>query len=60
MQAFVFMGEYSSACVCDAPGRAAQAGRSAATVAVAVAVMKQLRDSRDDVCMEQDCGRFGD
>jgi len=59
MQAFVFMGEYSTACVCEVPGSAAQARRSAAAAAVAVGVMTQMRDQRDAFC-EQDCSRFGD
>ena len=57
MQAFVFMGEYSTACVCDVPSRAAHAG-SSASPAASVAVMTQMRDAADDYCSMTDCSRF--
>ena len=60
MQAFVFMGEYSTACVCDVPGRAQQARSSAATAAAAVSVMTQMRAAQDQYCEMGDCGRFGE
>jgi hypothetical protein len=58
MQEFVFMGEYSTACVCELPGRTAHAGRSAATAAVAVGALTQLRDAADLACEDTDCSRF--
>ena len=60
MQAFVFMGEYSTACVCDVPGRATANAGAASTAAVAVGVMTQMRDAADRACAHQDCSRFGD
>ena len=58
MQAFVFMGEYSTACVCDAPGHATHAGGSASP-AVSAAVMTQMRDAQNDVsCEGANCSRF--
>ena len=59
MQAFVFMGEYSTACVCDTPGRAEHAGAAAATAAV-VGVMTQMQAAQDEFCAREDCARFGD
>ena len=58
MQAFVFMGEYSSACVCDVPGPAAQADNSGSKAALAMGALTQLLDMADQQCMMQDCGRF--
>ena len=57
MQAYVFMGEYSTACVC-APPSATSGASSAATAAVAVGVMTQMRDAADQFCADTDCGRF--
>ncbi|HKP58706.1 MAG TPA: hypothetical protein VJV78_18425 [Polyangiales bacterium] len=60
MQAYVFMGEYSTACVC-APKDATSGSSSAptaATAAVAVGVMTQMRDAADQFCADTDCGRF--
>jgi hypothetical protein len=58
MQAFVFMGEYSSACVCEVATRAAHSGAAAA--AVAVGVMQQMRAAQDEFCARDDCSRFAD
>jgi hypothetical protein len=59
MQSFVFMGEYSTACVCDVPGRTARAA-AAASSGVVVGVMAQMHDAQDYACQQGDCGRFGD
>lgn len=58
MQAFVFMGEYSTACVCEPPSRTPSAEGSAASAAVAVGVMTQMRDAADQHCANTDCSRF--
>ncbi|HKU37387.1 MAG TPA: hypothetical protein VJR89_04550 [Polyangiales bacterium] len=56
MQAFVFMGEYSSACVCEAAGKAASAAD--ASPASTVAMLWQLRNPADAWCIKGDCGHF--
>jgi hypothetical protein len=58
MQAFVFMGEYSTACVCEPPGRTQGAEGSPAAAAISVGVMRQLRDAADMHCADTDCSRF--
>lgn len=50
MQAFVFMGEYSTACVCDVPGRATSSAGGSSPTAGAVGVMLQMRDSSSESC----------
>lgn len=57
MQAFVFMGEYSTACVCEAPGRTPETGGSS-PAAAAVSFMMHLRDAQNQHCQMHDCGRF--
>lgn len=47
MQAFVFMGEYSTACVCEVPGRATQANAGPASSVVASGVWAQLQKPLD-------------
>lgn len=56
MQAFVFMGEYSSACVCEAAGHPASAAD--ASPAASVKVMTQLVSAADQWCLKGDCGHF--
>jgi hypothetical protein len=58
MQAFVFMGEYSTACVCEAARRPEQAGAAAASAAIGV--MQQMRAAQDEFCARDDCSRFSD
>jgi hypothetical protein len=43
MASFVYMGEYSSGCVCSPPGQATAQPAAAATGAAAVGVVMQMR-----------------
>jgi hypothetical protein len=50
MSALVYMGEYSSACVCEIPGgngASAARGAGAATTAGAVGVVMQMRNAEE-------------
>jgi hypothetical protein len=58
MQSFVFMGEYSTACVCDVPGHTAHV--DSAAEAAAVGVMTQMRDAEQQYCDREDCSRLTD
>ncbi len=58
MQAFVFMGEYSTACVCEIAGHSDRSGTAAASAAVGV--MQQMRAAQDEFCARDDCSRFAD
>lgn len=58
MQAFVFMGEYSTACVCVPPGSATRTEGAPASAAISVGVMRQLQDAADAFCANTDCSRF--
>jgi hypothetical protein len=52
MSALVYMGEYSSACVCEIPGNngpTARRATSAATTAAAVGVITQTRNAESAV-----------
>ncbi len=60
MAAFVFMGEYSTACICDIPQRAARADRAAAIGASVAGIAAQQRHAEDPFCSLHDCSRFGD
>jgi hypothetical protein len=48
MSGLVYMGEYSSACVCEAPGHTANGGAASASAsAAAVGVIMQMRKQED-------------
>jgi hypothetical protein len=42
MSALVYMGEYSSACVCEVPGHAGSSATAGASASAAVGVMMQM------------------
>ncbi len=46
MSAFVYMGEYSDACVCGKPGRQGHVAESAAVEGAAASVVMQMRQAQ--------------